>query len=191
MKNSFQCYSLTFLVRRRKHSEVTVDFKVTPERMMQLKMKAWISLPSWTVSQYLKQERPSLKCSGRNDDPPTWCSGFLRCSFPKSLSRIGKLLSCSPLLWSSVCIAARQAMKNTPKRLPSVTVRSPLGASPPALDSQTESSVSTPPMETGAGASEDTTTTLSVVRILFCYIYTYLTDKIEEQFSFLSHYKVE
>uniref|UniRef100_A0A667Z931 Bromodomain-containing protein 8 n=1 Tax=Myripristis murdjan TaxID=586833 RepID=A0A667Z931_9TELE len=36
---------------------------------------------------------------------------------------------------------ARQAVKNTPKRLPSVTVRSPLGASPPSLDSQTDSSV--------------------------------------------------
>ncbi|XP_062249587.1 bromodomain-containing protein 8 isoform X1 [Platichthys flesus] len=52
---------------------------------------------------------------------------------------------------------ARQAVKNTPKRLPSVTVRSPLGASPPTLDSQAESSVSTPPMDTG-GASDDTTT---------------------------------
>eukprot|EP00064_Thunnus_orientalis_P010886 superscaffoldBa00001516_g10915 len=38
---------------------------------------------------------------------------------------------------------ARQAVKNTPKRLPSVTVRSPLGASPPTMDSQTDSSVST------------------------------------------------
>uniref|UniRef100_A0AAQ5YX74 Bromodomain-containing protein 8 n=1 Tax=Amphiprion ocellaris TaxID=80972 RepID=A0AAQ5YX74_AMPOC len=35
---------------------------------------------------------------------------------------------------------ARQAMKNTPKRLPSVTVRSPLGASPPTVDSQADSS---------------------------------------------------
>ncbi|XP_030594878.1 bromodomain-containing protein 8 isoform X2 [Archocentrus centrarchus] len=59
---------------------------------------------------------------------------------------------------------ARQAVKNTPKRLPSVTVRSPLGASPPALDSQTDSSVPTPPTETGAGASEDTTTTHSVAQ---------------------------
>uniref|UniRef100_A0A3Q1FS59 Bromodomain-containing protein 8 n=1 Tax=Acanthochromis polyacanthus TaxID=80966 RepID=A0A3Q1FS59_9TELE len=38
---------------------------------------------------------------------------------------------------------ARQAMKNTPKRLPSVTVRSPLGASPPTMDSQADSSVPT------------------------------------------------
>ncbi|XP_029966951.1 bromodomain-containing protein 8 isoform X2 [Salarias fasciatus] len=53
---------------------------------------------------------------------------------------------------------ARQAVKNTPKRLPSVTVRSPLGASPPTMDSQTDSSVSTPPMDTGSVASEDTTT---------------------------------
>uniref|UniRef100_A0A4W6FQS7 Bromodomain-containing protein 8 n=1 Tax=Lates calcarifer TaxID=8187 RepID=A0A4W6FQS7_LATCA len=44
---------------------------------------------------------------------------------------------------------ARQAVKNTPKRLPSVTVRSPLGASPPTLDSQADSSVPTPPMDTG------------------------------------------
>lgn len=75
-------------------------------------------------------------------------------------------MSCSPLLWSSVCIAARQAVKNTPKRLPSVTVRSPLGASPPNLDSQTDSSVPTQPMDTGASVSEDTTTTHSVVRTL-------------------------
>ncbi|XP_039975467.1 bromodomain-containing protein 8 [Xiphias gladius] len=53
---------------------------------------------------------------------------------------------------------ARQAMKNTPKRLPSVTVRSPLGASPPTLDSQADSSVPTPPMDTGGVASDDTTT---------------------------------
>ncbi|XP_071313271.1 bromodomain-containing protein 8 isoform X2 [Trachinotus anak] len=53
---------------------------------------------------------------------------------------------------------ARQAVKNTPKRLPSVTVRSPLGASPPTLDSQADSSVSTPPMDTGVVASDDTTT---------------------------------
>ncbi|XP_004563259.2 bromodomain-containing protein 8 isoform X1 [Maylandia zebra] len=54
---------------------------------------------------------------------------------------------------------ARQAVKNTPKRLPSVTLRSPLGASPPNLDSQTDSSVPTPSIDTGAGVSEDTTTT--------------------------------
>ncbi|KAM9849555.1 bromodomain-containing protein 8 isoform 2-T2 [Aulostomus maculatus] len=53
---------------------------------------------------------------------------------------------------------ARQAVKNTPKRLPSVTVRSPLGASPPALDSQTESLVPTPPMDTGGATSDDTST---------------------------------
>ncbi|XP_063355552.1 bromodomain-containing protein 8 isoform X1 [Pelmatolapia mariae] len=59
---------------------------------------------------------------------------------------------------------ARQAVKNTPKRLPSVTVRSPLGASPPTLDSQTDSSVSTPPMDTGAGVSEDAATIHSVAQ---------------------------
>ncbi|CAJ1058332.1 bromodomain-containing protein 8 isoform X1 [Xyrichtys novacula] len=53
----------------------------------------------------------------------------------------------------------RQAVKNTPKRLPSVTVRSPLGASPPTMDSQGDSSVATPPMDTGGVAPEDTTTT--------------------------------
>ncbi|XP_044060209.1 bromodomain-containing protein 8 isoform X2 [Siniperca chuatsi] len=53
---------------------------------------------------------------------------------------------------------ARQAVKNTPKRLPSVTVRSPLGASPPTMDSQADSSIPTPPMDTGGVASEDTTT---------------------------------
>ncbi|XP_070818771.1 bromodomain-containing protein 8 isoform X1 [Chaetodon trifascialis] len=53
---------------------------------------------------------------------------------------------------------ARQAVKNTPKRLPSVTVRSPLGASPPTMDSQADSSVSTPPMDTGGVATDDTTT---------------------------------
>ncbi|XP_030252515.1 bromodomain-containing protein 8 isoform X2 [Sparus aurata] len=53
---------------------------------------------------------------------------------------------------------ARQAVKNTPKRLPSVTVRSPLGASPPTMDSQGDSSVSTPPMDTGVVASDDTIT---------------------------------
>uniref|UniRef100_UPI0037E7C8D2 bromodomain-containing protein 8 isoform X2 n=1 Tax=Semicossyphus pulcher TaxID=241346 RepID=UPI0037E7C8D2 len=52
----------------------------------------------------------------------------------------------------------RQAVKNTPKRLPSVTVRSPLGASPPTMESQGDSSVATPPMDTGGVASEDTTT---------------------------------
>ncbi|XP_078810501.1 bromodomain-containing protein 8 isoform X6 [Oryzias latipes] len=53
---------------------------------------------------------------------------------------------------------ARQAVKNTPKRLPSVTVRSPLGASPSAMDSQSDSSLSTPSMETGGIPSDDTNT---------------------------------
>ncbi|XP_078145347.1 bromodomain-containing protein 8 [Centroberyx gerrardi] len=53
---------------------------------------------------------------------------------------------------------ARQAVKNTPKRLPSVTVRSPLGASPPSLDSQADSTAPTPPMDTGSTASDDTST---------------------------------
>ncbi|XP_059202006.1 bromodomain-containing protein 8 isoform X2 [Centropristis striata] len=59
---------------------------------------------------------------------------------------------------------ARQAMKNTPKRLPSVTVRSPLGASPPTMDSQADSSVQTPPMDTGGVGSDDTPTTHSVAQ---------------------------
>ncbi|XP_070769173.1 bromodomain-containing protein 8 [Enoplosus armatus] len=54
---------------------------------------------------------------------------------------------------------ARQVVKNTPKRLPSVTVRSPLGTSPPTMDSQADSLVPTPPMDTGSVASDDTTTT--------------------------------
>ncbi|KAF6715312.1 Bromodomain-containing protein 8 [Oryzias melastigma] len=53
---------------------------------------------------------------------------------------------------------ARQAVKNTPKRLPSVTVRSPLGASPPAMDSQSDPSLSTPSMDTGGVPSEDMNT---------------------------------
>uniref|UniRef100_A0A1A7XVP7 Bromodomain-containing protein 8 n=1 Tax=Iconisemion striatum TaxID=60296 RepID=A0A1A7XVP7_9TELE len=54
---------------------------------------------------------------------------------------------------------ARQAVKNTPKRLPSVTVRSPLGASPPTMDS----SVSTPPRESEAPPSEESSS-LSVAQ---------------------------
>ncbi|KAM9834582.1 bromodomain-containing protein 8 isoform 1-T1 [Syngnathus typhle] len=53
---------------------------------------------------------------------------------------------------------ARQAIKNTPKRLPSVTVRSPLGASPTSLDSQTDTSAPTPPKEPAAIVSDDTST---------------------------------
>ncbi|XP_038133573.1 bromodomain-containing protein 8 isoform X2 [Cyprinodon tularosa] len=52
---------------------------------------------------------------------------------------------------------ARQALKNTPKRLTSVTVRSPLGSSPPTHDSQADSAVPTPPMDTEGVPSEDTT----------------------------------
>lgn len=48
--------------------------------------------------------------------------------------------------------------------MPSVTVRSPLGASPPMLDSQGDTSVSTPPMDPG-GVPSDDSTTHSVVRI--------------------------
>ncbi|XP_067375037.1 bromodomain-containing protein 8 isoform X5 [Channa argus] len=59
---------------------------------------------------------------------------------------------------TEIAYLARQAVKNTPKRLPSVTVRSPLGASPPTSDSQADSSVHTPPMDTGVVASDDTTT---------------------------------
>ncbi|KAM9309016.1 bromodomain-containing protein 8 [Pholidichthys leucotaenia] len=53
---------------------------------------------------------------------------------------------------------ARQVVKNTPKRLVSVTVRSPLGASPPTLDSQTDTSVPMPPMDTGAIPSDEIST---------------------------------
>ncbi|KAK5599623.1 hypothetical protein CRENBAI_018421 [Crenichthys baileyi] len=52
---------------------------------------------------------------------------------------------------------ARQAVKNTPKRLPSVTVRSPLGASPPTHDSQADTAVSMPPTDAEGVTSEDTT----------------------------------
>lgn len=71
-----------------------------------------------------------------------------------------------PLSPSLTFATARQAVKNTPKRLPSITVRSPLGASPPTIDSQTDSSVPTPPMETGGVTSDDTTTHSVVRRIL-------------------------
>lgn len=53
---------------------------------------------------------------------------------------------------------ARQAVKNTPKRLPSVSVRSPLGASPPPMESQTDSLVPTPPLDTVGVTAEDTNT---------------------------------
>ncbi|KAI4819680.1 hypothetical protein KUCAC02_004920 [Chaenocephalus aceratus] len=61
---------------------------------------------------------------------------------------------------------ARQAMKNTPKRLPSVTVRSPLGASPPTMESQIDSSIPMASLDTGSVASDDTTptSTLSVAQ---------------------------
>lgn len=73
----------------------------------------------------------------------------------------------------SLFVSARQAVKNTPKRLPSVTVRSPLGASPPALDSQTESSTPTPPMDTGVTASDDTSIH-SVVRTYSKHVFVCL-----------------
>ncbi|XP_054890248.1 bromodomain-containing protein 8 isoform X1 [Poeciliopsis prolifica] len=57
---------------------------------------------------------------------------------------------------TEVAYQARQAMKNTPKRLPSVTVRSPLGASPSTHDAQADSAVPTPPMDTEGVPSEDT-----------------------------------
>ncbi|XP_077465580.1 bromodomain-containing protein 8-like isoform X3 [Stigmatopora argus] len=53
---------------------------------------------------------------------------------------------------------ARQAIKNTPKRFPSVTTRSPLGASPTSVDSQPDSSAPTPPSEPAGIASDDTST---------------------------------
>lgn len=69
-------------------------------------------------------------------------------------------------LRSFLSTTARQAVKNTPKRLPSVTVRSPLGASPPNIDSQADCLVSTPPMDTGGVASDDSSTHSIVRRIL-------------------------
>ncbi|XP_075993994.1 bromodomain-containing protein 8 isoform X3 [Genypterus blacodes] len=53
---------------------------------------------------------------------------------------------------------ARQALKNTPKRLPSVTVRSPLGASPTAVETPADSAAPTQPMDTGVTVSDDTST---------------------------------
>ncbi|XP_077388141.1 bromodomain-containing protein 8 isoform X1 [Festucalex cinctus] len=50
---------------------------------------------------------------------------------------------------------ARQAIKNAPKRLPSVAVRSPLGASPTSLDSQTDASAPTAPSEPAGVVSDD------------------------------------
>lgn len=67
------------------------------------------------------------------------------------------------IMFDSLFTVARQAVKNTPKRLPSVTVRSPLGASPTNLDTQADSSVSTPPIET-EGVTSDETSIHSVVR---------------------------
>lgn len=66
---------------------------------------------------------------------------------------------------------ARQAVKNTPKRLPSVSVRSPLGASPPTMDSQTDSLVPTPPMDSGGVPAEDTNTHPVVRRTLFFFVF--------------------
>ncbi|KAG7276934.1 hypothetical protein CRUP_010254 [Coryphaenoides rupestris] len=53
----------------------------------------------------------------------------------------------------------RQAMKNTPKRVPSVTVRSPLGASPPSLEPQADPAAPPPPTDPAATSSNTTTTT--------------------------------
>lgn len=74
------------------------------------------------------------------------------------------LLNTYVLILSFYLVTARQAAKNTPRRLPSVAVRSPLGASPTSMDSQADSSVSTPTLETGGTTSEDTGS-LSVVRV--------------------------
>nr|XP_046149473.1 bromodomain-containing protein 8-like [Oncorhynchus gorbuscha] len=56
---------------------------------------------------------------------------------------------------------ARQAVKNTPKRVPSVTVRSPLGASPTSMEAQTDTP--TPPTDTAMPQAEETSGT-TVVR---------------------------
>ncbi|XP_062331875.1 bromodomain-containing protein 8 isoform X3 [Osmerus eperlanus] len=50
---------------------------------------------------------------------------------------------------------ARQAVKNTPKRVPSVTVRSPLGASPASLEGA-QVDAPAPPMDTATPSTEDT-----------------------------------
>uniref|UniRef100_A0A8C7PJF1 Bromodomain-containing protein 8 n=3 Tax=Oncorhynchus TaxID=8016 RepID=A0A8C7PJF1_ONCMY len=52
---------------------------------------------------------------------------------------------------------ARQAVKNTPKRVPSVTVRSPLGASPTSMEAQTDTP--TPPTDTAMPQAEETSGT--------------------------------
>ncbi|XP_070300388.1 bromodomain-containing protein 8 isoform X4 [Salvelinus sp. IW2-2015] len=52
---------------------------------------------------------------------------------------------------------ARQAVKNTPKRVPSVTVRSPLGASPTSMEAQTDTT--TPPTDTAMPQAEETSGT--------------------------------
>ena len=57
--------------------------------------------------------------------------------------------------------AARQAVKNTPKRVPSVTVRSPLGASPASLES-TPVDAPAPPMDTATPSTEDTSANSAV-----------------------------
>ncbi len=96
----------------------------------------------------------------------TWCLAHDFCAAVFSGSSHSSFGSHSLSLSPSdpASITARQAVKNTPKRLPSVTVRSPLGASPPTMDSQTDSSVPTPPMDTGGVVSDDTPA-LSVVRM--------------------------
>uniref|UniRef100_A0A4W5JD62 Bromodomain containing 8b n=1 Tax=Hucho hucho TaxID=62062 RepID=A0A4W5JD62_9TELE len=52
---------------------------------------------------------------------------------------------------------ARQAVKNTPKRVHSVTVRSPLGASPTSMEAQTDTP--TPPTDTAMSQAEETSGT--------------------------------
>ncbi|CAL8264219.1 unnamed protein product [Lota lota] len=50
----------------------------------------------------------------------------------------------------------RQAMKNTPKRVPSVTVRSPLGASPPSLEPPADPAAPTPSTDPSTTAASST-----------------------------------
>ncbi|XP_010896717.1 bromodomain-containing protein 8 isoform X2 [Esox lucius] len=53
---------------------------------------------------------------------------------------------------------ARQAVKNTPKRVPSVTVRSPLGASPTSMEGA-QTDIPTPPPDTAMPQAEETSGT--------------------------------
>ncbi|KAJ8014849.1 hypothetical protein DPEC_G00020050 [Dallia pectoralis] len=55
---------------------------------------------------------------------------------------------------------ARQAVKNTPKRMPSTTVRSPLGASPTSMEAA-QTDITAPPPDTAMPQAEETSSTSS------------------------------